>query len=146
LGTFGEGAAREPIKFRDQKPLKTRRFACPGSEPDAYQPDVANTLSNLATFYNKIGQFSDAKETATEALGIYRELATREPDAYRGNTASVLSTLGLLYRETNQFADAQIVFSEALSVYRDLAKNDPHYGRLAEAVSSELSKLPPNSP
>src|SRR5271165_3788250 len=31
LGTFGEGAARGPIKFRDQKPLKTPRFACPGS-------------------------------------------------------------------------------------------------------------------
>src|SRR5271165_5699176 len=31
FGTFGEGAARGPIKFRDQKPLKTPRFACPGS-------------------------------------------------------------------------------------------------------------------
>src|SRR5271165_1131607 len=35
LGTFGEGAARGPIKFRDQKPLKTPRFACPGSQPRA---------------------------------------------------------------------------------------------------------------
>src|SRR5271165_6474898 len=32
FGTFGEGAARGPIKFRDQKPLKTPRFACPGSQ------------------------------------------------------------------------------------------------------------------
>jgi hypothetical protein len=31
LGTFGEGSARGPIKFRDQKPPKTHRFACSGS-------------------------------------------------------------------------------------------------------------------
>jgi predicted methyltransferase len=27
LSTFGEGAARRHLKFRDQKPPKTRRFA-----------------------------------------------------------------------------------------------------------------------
>src|SRR5271166_3308817 len=31
LGAFGEGAAHGPIKFRDQKPPKTRRFARSGS-------------------------------------------------------------------------------------------------------------------
>jgi predicted dithiol-disulfide oxidoreductase (DUF899 family) len=31
LGTFGEGAARGRIKFRDQKSPKTHRFARPGS-------------------------------------------------------------------------------------------------------------------
>jgi hypothetical protein len=28
LSTFGEGAPRPHLKFRDQKPPKTRRFAC----------------------------------------------------------------------------------------------------------------------
>jgi hypothetical protein len=31
LGTFGEGASRGRIKFRDQKSPKTHRFARPGS-------------------------------------------------------------------------------------------------------------------
>ena len=32
LGAFGEATVRQTIKFRDQKPPKTRRFACSGSE------------------------------------------------------------------------------------------------------------------
>ena len=31
LGAFGEATVRQTIKFRDQKPPKTRRFTCSGS-------------------------------------------------------------------------------------------------------------------
>src|SRR5271165_5603919 len=59
FGTFGEGAARGPIKFRDQKPLKTPRFACPGSigtegghevkliAPEAVRPFVKSLVRRI---------------------------------------------------------------------------------------------------
>ena len=37
LSTFGEGPARRHLKFRDQKPPKTRRFACSGSRGGGHE-------------------------------------------------------------------------------------------------------------
>src|SRR3954463_8038916 len=54
-------------------------------DPDAYRPNVANTLINLGGLYNDTGRDAEAEKAYTEALATYRELAARDPGAYRPN-------------------------------------------------------------
>src|SRR5262249_49377688 len=42
--------------------------------PDAYRPDVAKTLNNLAILYRATQRLADAEAAYKEALGLYRDL------------------------------------------------------------------------
>jgi hypothetical protein len=47
--------------------------------PNAFRPDLASSLKNLAA---DLGRREKALAASTEATGIYRELAARWPDVY----------------------------------------------------------------
>ena len=66
--------------------------------PDAYENDVANTLSYLAFVHANTHQFDLAEEEYTEALRIYRRLAERNPDVYEKDVANTLNNLAFLHR------------------------------------------------
>jgi acetyl esterase/lipase len=72
LSTFGEGAPRPHLKFRDQKPPKTRRFACSCSRAgveadlnvyegmshgqyaaDMNAPETREAFTDIANFFDK---------------------------------------------------------------------------------------------
>ena len=55
--------------------------------PDAYRPDLALALNNLATSLSAVGQREAALAPAQEAAGLCRELAAKAPDAYRPDLA-----------------------------------------------------------
>ena len=55
--------------------------------PDAYRPDLASALNNLATSLSEVGQREAALAPAKEAVAIRRELAAKAPDAYRPDLA-----------------------------------------------------------
>ena len=50
LGAFGEATVRQTIKFRDQKPPKTRRFACSGSFIEKLYDEVVELRGEITNF------------------------------------------------------------------------------------------------
>jgi len=52
------------------------------ARPDAFRPDLAGSLNNLAVQLANLGRRQEALAAIQEAIAIRRELATRWPDAY----------------------------------------------------------------
>ena len=61
--------------------------------PDAFRPDLARSLNNLANRLSELGRRPEALAPAEEAVKLYRELAEQNPDAFRPNLASSLNNL-----------------------------------------------------
>ena len=95
------------------------------SNPQAYEPDVATTLHNLAILYSNTQRFSDSEEMFKEALAIRRRLAQSNLPAYEPDVATTLYNIGFLKVQTEQYADAISPFEEALNIYRRLAQINP---------------------
>jgi tetratricopeptide (TPR) repeat protein len=53
------------------------------ARPDAFRPDLATSLHNLAVLLAGLGRREDALAAIEEAVTIRRELAARWPDAYQ---------------------------------------------------------------
>ena len=91
----------------------------------AYNPDLAVTLNNLANLLSNNNEVKQAKDCYQEALDIRRVLATKNPQAYNPNLAVTLNNLGILLSNNNEIKQAQIYYQEALKIYRELAKKNP---------------------
>ena len=60
--------------------------------PAAYNPDLAMSLNNLASYQAESGQQREALKTAQEATKLYRTLAEHNPAAYTLNLTKSLNT------------------------------------------------------
>lgn len=76
--------AREAVEIRRELAARA---------PDAFRPDLAASLNNLAIRLSELGDRQGALKPAREAVAIYRELAARHPDAFRPALASSLNNL-----------------------------------------------------
>ena len=63
---------------------------------DAFLPDRALSLNNLASFISELGRREEALQHAQEAVDIRRQLATERPDAFLPELASSLNNLASL--------------------------------------------------
>lgn len=98
--------------------------------PQAYLPDVAIALSNLAVLYSKEGE--EAEKVYQEAFDIYQKLTNINPNAYEINYARLLTMgVALLEKPTEYLEEAKAILSkqaelpeaqELLSVVEKLAK------------------------
>ena len=107
-----------------QKALVIRRRLAQ-SNPQAYEPDVAMTLNNLANLYSNTQRFSENEEMYKEALALYRRLAQSNPQAYEPDVAMTLNNLALLYNNTQRFSESEEMYKEALAIRRRLAQSNP---------------------
>ena len=82
--------------------------------PDAYRPDLAMALNNLATRLSEVGQREAALAPAKEAADLYRELAAKAPDAYRPDLALSLSMLADRLEDLERIEDAVASDEEAV--------------------------------
>ena len=73
-----------------------RRLAASNSQ--AYEPDVAQTLSNLASLYSNTQRLEESEVMYKEALEIRRRLAAYNPQAYAPYVATSLYNLANLYK------------------------------------------------
>ena len=73
-------AAQEAVTIR-------RRLA--ETAPDAYLPDLADSLNNLANFLADAGRREEALASAQEAITICRRLAETAPTTYLPDLATV---------------------------------------------------------
>lgn len=98
--------------------------------PQAYLPDVAIALTNLAVLYSKEGE--EAEKAYQEAFDIYQRLSNINPNTYEINYARLLTMgVALLERPTEYLEEAKAILNkqaelpeaqELLSVVEKLAK------------------------
>lgn len=109
--------------------------------PNAYEPDLASTLNNLAVLYKNTQHLAESETLYLEALESYRRLAKAKPrykplypskdkpkeesKDYEPDVARTLNNLALLYSETQRFEESEAMYLEALEIRRRLAENDP---------------------
>ena len=110
------GAAANSVEIR-------RRLA--HASPAVYEPDLAGSLSNFASFQSETGDRTGALTTALEAVEIYRRLARANPAAYEPNLAASLSNLANRQSETGDRAGALTTALEAVEIRRRLARANP---------------------
>ena len=66
------------------------------AQPDAFRPDLAMSLNNLAVRLGELGRPEDALAAIQEAVTIYRELVVRRPDAHRQQLEQSLGVIAWL--------------------------------------------------
>ena len=91
----------------------------------AYNPDLAVTLNNLANLLSNNNEVKQAKDCYQEALDIRRVLATKNPQAYNPNLAVTLNNLGILLSNNNEIKQAKDCYQKALDIRRELATKNP---------------------
>jgi len=92
---------------------------------DAFRPDLAMALNNLAAMLSDCGQRSEALGPALEAVDIYRELAAASPDAFRPYLATSLGMHGAVLRANERYAAAVKSLAEGLAVILPMAETFP---------------------
>ena len=107
--------------------------------PDAYLPDLAMSLNNLAMFLSEVGRRADALAPATEAVTIRRRLAEVAPDAYLPDLAASLNNLAASLSEVGRRADALAPATEAARIFTEFAERFPD--RFAESRDTALATL-----
>ena len=90
------------------------------TNPNAYNPNVATTLNNLAVLYYDQNRLKEAERFYDEALSLRRALAKTNPNVYNPDVADTLNNLGLLYSAQNRLKEAEKAYGKALSLYRAL--------------------------
>ena len=106
--------------------------------PDAYLPDVAETMNNLAVLFYSTNRHQEAKKEFNEALTIRRQLADQNPDAYLPELSDTLNNLALLHSVTNRYQEAENKYNEALNILRQLADNNPdaYLSKVADTLNN----------
>jgi tetratricopeptide (TPR) repeat protein len=92
---------REEALTVAEEAVRLRR-ALAAARPDAFTPDLALSLNNLANMLSNLGRREEALSAADEAVRHYRALAAARPDAFGVELARSLWVLGDLYGETGK--------------------------------------------
>lgn len=118
-----------------------RRLAM--SNPQAYEPDRAATLNNLANLYKSTQRFEESEAMYKETLETYRHLAMSNPQVYESDVALTQYNLGHLKVSLKQYSEAIAPFEEALEIYKRLSKTNPAQQQWYEGPLYYLSQLYP---
>jgi tetratricopeptide (TPR) repeat protein len=116
---------------------------------DAYLPDLATAVNNLAIRLADSGRRAEALTAAQEAVDLYRELAVRNRDGYLSDVAKSVKNLAWQLGESGRRAEALAAAQEAVDLYRELAADyryvlppaDGHLPDLATAVNDLAIRL-----
>jgi Tetratricopeptide repeat len=96
-----------------------------GSNPAAYLPDLAASVSNLAGRLTGAGRRDEALAAGQEAVGLYRDLAEHNPAAYLPDQAASVTNLAVQLAGAGRQEEALAAAQEAVGLYRDLARANP---------------------
>jgi tetratricopeptide (TPR) repeat protein len=70
--------------------------ALAGARPEAFTPDLASSLNNLAIGLSELGWREEALAAAKEAVQIRRALATARPEVFTPDLAKSLNNLAAM--------------------------------------------------
>ena len=95
------------------------------SSQEAYTPDLAASLNNLANRLSAVGDREGALGAAREAVRLRRALAEASPAAYTPDLAASLNNLANYLSEVGERNEALEAARKAVELYRGLAKASP---------------------
>ena len=99
--------------------------ALAAQRPDAFRPNLAASLSNLANMLSDLGEREAALAAAREAVELRRALAAQRPDAFRPDLAMSLNNLANRLSDLGEREAALAAAREAAELYRALAAQRP---------------------
>ena len=113
------------------------------SDRDAYLPDLAGSVNNLALRLGEAGRRADGLTAAQEAVTLYRELAALNRDAYLPDLAMSVNNLAIDLAEAGRRADGLTAAQEAVTLYRELVElnRDAYLPDLAGSVNNLAIRL-----
>jgi tetratricopeptide (TPR) repeat protein len=82
-------------------------------------------LNNLSVVLSNLGRRHEAVAASTQAVEIYRRLATGAPTVYEPDFARALTNLGADLSDIGRLPDALIATAESVDVRRRLATANP---------------------
>jgi serine/threonine protein kinase/Tfp pilus assembly protein PilF len=110
--------------------------------PEAYRPDVAKTLNNLAILDSRQGRMEEARQEFAEALQIFRELTRKSQEIYWPLVATTLNNLANADLNQGRMEEARKEFVEVLQIRRPLAQKNPDtYGPFVARTLNNLAIL-----
>ena len=111
--------------------------------PEAYLPELALTVHQLATKLAKIGQHEIALAPARQAVNIYRVLAEANPRTYLPFLAMGLNDFAVYLSAIERAESALALGAEAVDILRVLTETDPvtYLPHLVTALNNLASHL-----
>ena len=82
--------------------------------PDAFRPDWATSLNNLANMLSELGRREEALPTAQQAVSIREQLARERPDVFLSALAKSVSVEGNCLRALDRLSEAAEAREKAL--------------------------------
>jgi tetratricopeptide (TPR) repeat protein len=110
---------------------------------DAYLPDLAASVNNLAIRLAEMGRRAEALTSAQEAADLYRELVALNRDAYLPVLAMSVNNLAIDLAEAGRRGEALTTAQEAVTMRRELValNRDAHLPALATSVNNLANRL-----
>ena len=115
---------REEALAAAQEAVQIRR-ALAAARPEAFAPNLATSLSNLAVMLSELGRWEDALAAAHKAVQTHRALAAARPEAFTPDLAMSLNNLANGLSELGRREEALAVAQEAVQIRRALAAARP---------------------
>ena len=106
---------REEALTAVEEAVRLRR-ALTAARPDAFTPDLAVSLNNLANMLSDLGRREEALTAAEEAVRLRRTLAAARPDVFGVDLARSLWVLGNLYGDAGKPESAITILAEAVQL------------------------------
>ena len=131
---IGDSVDRAPLEGDTEQMAEVLKHARDGvqsyrvlaeASPQAYTPNLAMSLNNLANRFSAVGERNEALEAACEAVRLRRALAEASPQAYTPNLAASLNTLANILSAVGKVNEALVAAREAVALYRGLAEASP---------------------
>ena len=126
---IGDSVDRVPLEWDTEQMAKVLKHARDGvqsyrvlaeSSPEAYTPNLAASLNNLAAFLSAVGERIEALGAAREAVELYRGLAKASPQAYTPDLAMSLNNLAAFLSAVGNTEEALELQREARKLVDDL--------------------------
>ena len=92
------------------------------SNPQAYEPALADSYDNLANLYSATQRFTESEATHKQALAIYERLAQANPQVYETQLMITYFWLGRTMLLDGKNHEAQEPFQKSLHLARNLVK------------------------
>ena len=95
------------------------------ARPEAFTPDLAMSLNNLANALSELGRRDEALTAAQEAADLYRGLARARPEAFTPDLATSLNNLAIRLSELGRREEAVAISDESkLVLEKQFAPDD----------------------
>jgi tetratricopeptide (TPR) repeat protein len=115
------------------------RRALAAARPDAFTPDLAMSLNNLAAGLSELGRREEALAAAQEAADLYRALAAARPDAFLPDLATSISVMADVVAALDRRAEAARMATQALEILAPFVERHPQaYQGLARTIGADI--------